>query len=745
MKRTLRLKKIILGLGITAMLGICVMSSSFTYKAEASVFTEEDMAFLAEADAALREILAQKPVMGLVYLTDYYELRAEPGTDASAVVRVASGQQVQIQKVVLTEELEAWVQVSCTVRGTGYTGYVNRQNLACSDELFLDWEAEYGMNPAMYQMMSIMTVSGGDTEGTAEPVHADIEQFPESYQEALYALKEAHPTWTFVKMNTELNWDTVVAEELKSGRSLIYASNPTSMKEGLFGQKWYYASEEALEFYLDPRNGLTESLIFQFEHLTYNESYHTEEAVQRFLNHTFMKGQVPGYPAPYAFAITVVGREFNISPFHLATRIYQEQGDGTSPLISGTYPGYEGYYNYYNIGATGATDKEVIENGLAYAKKQNWDSHYHSIHFGAEIIASNYVDKGQDTLYLQKFDVDDSDGELYWHQYMQNIGAPSSEGANIKKLYEEAGSLDNAFVFKIPVFENMPESVCQKPVSSNRVVLDILEGYRDLQVYMDGVPVTAVKKNGYYVAEAPDNQVNTAVMYQYNENNVPVGMSVWELEYDGSGYLVKEVEGLKDLLSFHGFSVRITGRSGIRFKSGIAQETKTLLTGKGIDGYIVKEYGTLLLPKAMLGNSMLTLSTEQAATGLSYGTDASGNPVNKVLELVDGRERFASVLVGLPVSQYKTEVAFRAYITLTKNGEDITIYGPQNAKSIYDLSQQLLNMKIYPEGSTPDVFLKKVVSDADNYVPPTQSGSESSEQGTTDSSVSDGDAVGSQR
>jgi len=235
----------ILGILIATILGTCAMWPAFTYKAQASIFTEEDLAFFAEADLALQEILNQKPVMALVYLTDSYELRSEPDQRSAAVVCVSSGQQVQIQKVVLTEQLEAWVQVNCIVKGEAYTGYVNRQNLACSDELFLDWEAEYGMNPAMYQLMSIDTVSDGDAQDN-RPVYPDIEQFPESYREALYALKEKHPTWTFVKMNTGLEWDTVVREEMVSGRSLIYSSNPTSMKEGLFGQKWYYASEEAL-------------------------------------------------------------------------------------------------------------------------------------------------------------------------------------------------------------------------------------------------------------------------------------------------------------------------------------------------------------------------------------------------------------------------------------------------------------------------------------------------------------------
>ncbi len=721
MKR--RLKKIIGGIAFTIALYIWGISagtaeaSEIKEISEESIFSEEDLVFFEEASAALQDILDEKDVMALVYLADRYPLRKEPDDESEVIVQLAGGQQVQIRDVVITQEMESWVQVNCSVKGQEYIGYVNRQNLACSDEVFLAWETEYGMNPAMYQMM-LMTATVSDGDNLAEPekkIYEDIELFPESYRASLYALKEKHPNWVFVKMNTELDWNKVVTEELKNGRSLVHGSHVTAMKEGLYGQNWYYASEEALKYYLDPRNRLTEDRIFQFEQLTYNESYHTEAALQRFLDNTFMKGKIPDTVMTYAFGITAIGKEYDVSPFHLASRVYQEQGDGTSPLISGTYPGYEGYYNYYNIGATGSTDEEVITNGLKYAKKQNWNSHYYSLHFGAEVIAANYIAKGQDTLYLQKFDVDSSDGELYWHQYMQNIGAPDSEGANIKKLYESAGALDNTFVFKIPVYENMPQMPCEKPVTSNRVVLDVPDGYNDLQIYMDGIPATAEQKNGYYVALAQNDQVKTAVMYQYNENKVPIGMAVWELSYDGSGYLTKEVEGLRDILSYHGFSIRITGRSGIRYISSVSQETKGLLTSRGIEGYTLKEYGTLILPKTILGDKQLTLSTDKVAKGLSYGMDENGQLVDKVLAQVDSRDRFASVLVGLPVAQYKTDFVFRSYAILTKNGDDIVVYGVQNARSIYVLAQQVIAAGMYPEGSNPDLFLKQLISDADAY------------------------------
>lgn len=80
-----------------------------------------------------------------------------------------------------------------------------------------------------------------------------------------------------------------------------------------------------------------------------------------------------------------IGAEENrqVSPFHLAARVLQEQGEGTSPLISGTYPGYEHYYNYFKVGASGSTNEEVIRNGLNYAKDHDWHGAYYSILGGA--------------------------------------------------------------------------------------------------------------------------------------------------------------------------------------------------------------------------------------------------------------------------------------------------------------------------------------------------------------------------
>lgn len=693
-----KFRSLCIALAVSLMMGI-ILSGSRSY-----AFTEEEEAHIGEAREALQVLLQEHTVMALIYLTDDYTVRSTPDTGGEPVVTVPSGQQVVIRDVVLTQEYEPWVRVRLYHQEAEYTGYVERSFLACSDERFLEWEMRYGMNP--YSML--MTADG------ASGSYSDVEQFPESYQAALKALKDAHPQWIFVKQNTGLNWADVVANEMKGASSLIPASFPEYMQNGLYSKSWAYASEDTLKYYLDPRNWLTEVSIFQFEQLTFNESYQTEAGVQSFLNGSFMEGIIPNLEITYAKTFWAVGKELGVSPIHLACRVYQEQGKyGTSPLVSGTYPGYEGYYNYFNIGASGDTDEKVYVSGLQKAREENWNNGYASIAGGAKIISANYILQGQDTLYLQKFDVDSSYNGLYWHQYMQNICAPSSEGSNIRKLYDGAGVLNNSFTFKIPVYNNMPAAACAKSTQSYDVVLTPPAGYTDSKIYLDGVPYEASLKNGNYVISAPDGSARTAIMYQYNESGVPTGMNVWQLEYDKTSYRVTELPELRDLLTYHGFSIRITGRSGIRFKTGLTVENRQKLLGSGIQGYTLKEYGTLIMNDANRASYPMVLGGQKVSKGVSYGTDNSGQHVDTIYEKVDNRYRYTAVLVGLPVEQYKTEFAFRGYMTLTKDGQDITLYGPIVARSIYNLSRQLLDMGLYPEGSETANFLQQLVSDAD--------------------------------
>lgn len=71
---------------------------------------------------------------------------------------------------------------------------------------------------------------------------------------------------------------------------------------------------------------------------------------------------------------------------------------------------------------------------------------------------------GQNTIYLQKFDVnDDRNGTLFSHQYMTNVLAPYSESSSVYKGYQKSGLLDTAMTFIIPVYNNMPSIPVDSP------------------------------------------------------------------------------------------------------------------------------------------------------------------------------------------------------------------------------------------------------------------------------------------
>jgi beta-N-acetylglucosaminidase len=467
---------------------------------------------------------------------------------------------------------------------------------------------------------------------------------------------------------------------------------------------------------MDPRNSLAEDTVFQFELLTYNATYHTEAAVEKFLQNTFMKspGKAPGTTMTFAHIFWAIGAEEGreVSPFHLAARVYQEQGQGTSSLISGTYPGYEGYYNYFNVGATGTTTTDVIVNGLKYAKAKNWNNAYYSILGGADTISANYIKKGQDTLYLQKFNVNpNASNPLYTHQYMQNISAPTSEGKSIKRLYASADSLDNSFVFKIPVYKNMPASASPYPSATSELLLEVPSGY-DTTVWVDGAAYTSTASGSKRLVKLTDSKAKSAVVYRYDSNGLPAGMYVWTLAYKDGSYTATAQPQLEDLLSYHGFSIRISGSPGLRVKTGIASEVKDALTGTGISGYTLKEYGTLITDKTDLTTYPLVKGGKGVVTGVSYQKDKQGQIQDSVYETVDGIQRFTSVLVGISGSRYNTEFSFRGYLVLEKNGAETVVYGPIVSKSMSALATQVLNSGTYEQGSQEDAYLRQLLEDA---------------------------------
>lgn len=91
-----------------AILGaILLVAFIFTYEGntyQAHALDEEDLAWIAEAGQALRQIVEDREVMALVYLCDEYKLHSDASEDSAAVVTVPSGQMVEILDVTVDED-----------------------------------------------------------------------------------------------------------------------------------------------------------------------------------------------------------------------------------------------------------------------------------------------------------------------------------------------------------------------------------------------------------------------------------------------------------------------------------------------------------------------------------------------------------------------------------------------------------------------------------------------------------------
>ena len=374
--------------------------------------------------------------------------------DSSELVTLPAGSCVYITSVVCVDEEPRWAHVIFDINEYCYEGYVPFEVLSVSYD--------------------------------ADLMAADETQaFPADYQSALNALHQAHPNWIFKPVYVGDTFDYAVGQQMAvASRALVstyYNECFRSMLDRDYNWQtntwkawepgWAGASEETVRYYMDPRNFLNENDIFMFESLTY-EKYQEEDVVEAALANTFMANtNVPGEEYTYAWLFCWIGEKYDINPVALASRVRQEQGAGTSDLISGKYSGYEGLYNYFNIQATGSTKDEIIKNGLKEAKTGStimmpdgtvssgaWDTPSKAVIGGSLKFANLYILKNQNTLYAQKFDYDGKYNGKYWHQYMTNIMAPYSEGNQVRRSYSKSGQMENSFVFLIPVYDERPSS-----------------------------------------------------------------------------------------------------------------------------------------------------------------------------------------------------------------------------------------------------------------------------------------------
>ena len=357
---------------------------------------------------------------------------------------------------------------------------------------------------------SMISSFAATAEETAYKAALTKAGFPTLYLDKLWQIHQKHPNWTFVAVNTGLDWDTAVAAESKLGTNVVWLSNTSidksatrlyrSQSEGDYtssgiwdfsyygrdygtGGKWISCTPMCVAFYMNPYSFIGNDVtILQFESLEWPENFtlaEAEAAVEAALTGTFMSKTRNSYNVnyvtdegyiqyknadgtttvtdqTYAHVIAQAAYDANLNPSYLASKICGESGSGTSGCVTGTHSTYPGYYNYLNIGASDSSEGKAVTNGLKYAQSQGWDTPMKAISDGAKFVAEKYVARGQNTMYFQKFNV--TSYNTYGHQYCTAVNGVVNITLRSYKSYVAADTLDSKKTFYIPVFNNMPDA-----------------------------------------------------------------------------------------------------------------------------------------------------------------------------------------------------------------------------------------------------------------------------------------------
>ncbi len=388
--------------------------------------------------------------------TQNVNIRKEPTTSSDVVGTAIKGNYVIVHSTVNGKN-DSYKWHNITYNGT--RGYI-REDL-------LTLQPEYTFNTAFEQ---------------------SITGFPESYKPSLRGLHTLYPNWKFIADKIpKYTFNELVAYEIP--RKLVSPSSSLSWRSMIIGaydwnknswelktSNYYVASREVIEYYMDPRNFLTETQIFAFMRQDYDENSQTEEGVKSIIAGTFMENNYEYvktdpvdslYGGSYAKVIMAAAKQHKVSPYALAARIIQEQGnDGKSDLISGKYSGFVGYYNFFNVNATGSSsDAIVVKNGLTHAKNKGWDSRADAIIGGADVCKNGYIEDGQNTYFYMDYNIKNPD--KIWHQYAEAVYDHINSGSIASKGYKS--NKNSSVDFLIPVYDGMKETPTQLPEKSDKL------------------------------------------------------------------------------------------------------------------------------------------------------------------------------------------------------------------------------------------------------------------------------------
>lgn len=509
--------------------------------------------------------------------------------------------------------------------------------------------------------------------------------FDRSYCQYLYHLHSKYPNWEFKADVLEYTLDEATAEE--EGKVVLQTKNSNYWLNGKYIEgDYYYINQAVIASFMDPRNSLYESLIFQFLDLESSKNISNDNALKKIAG----SGNLSKYFDEFEKAAVTV----SINPVHIMARSEQEGANKSNyGAITGLYTtstgrksaqGYslDGYYNFYNIGSyTDSNYDYTVQRGLAYAagflesnscivKNSNgkyeysaskcgqlsynrpWNTPEKAIIGGAEFIANDYVRKGQDTLYYQKFNVSTySSYTDFSHQYMTNIHAPVNEGGRIYEAYKAGNLLNSKFTFIIPVYKNMSPDVSE-PVdksSNSRLSSISIDGkaISDFDAVRVEYTYNAITSANSIKVEAKteDSKASVSGTGTYNftsDGTVKVTLTVIAEDGSKTVYVVdikkvvpSESITVNDVVSKMGVKVDGSIMYGISPGTEVSTLVKTVTSNKG-QASVVNSSNKSKTTGALASGDKITISgtNEKKVYTIAVRGDVNGDGAVKINDLI---------------------------------------------------------------------------------------------------------------
>lgn len=504
-------------------------------------------------------------------------------------------------------------------------------------------------------------ITASDDNYAKELKNAD---FPDTYIPYLTYLHKKYPNWIFIADKTNLDFNTSVNKE--TGKNYMQTTNDSyrTSSTPAEGKNWYYVNSEVVAFYLDPRNWLNEKYMFMFEKLDYDKSL--ESSYPSLTKAIFGNGKLKD--DKYTVPMFNAGKSLGISPVHIASRIRQEVSSNGSASTDGrsfTYRGQtrSGYYNFFNIGAhKDDYTNDPVTRGLAYAAKlidrdgSPWDNIEVAIKEGSSFLALSYITKGQNTLYYQKFNVSsDTKSSKYTHQYQTNIQAPASEGNTAYNAYVEGKNISQTFIFRIPVFNNMPSYTSLPKSGDNNNDLSKLEvvNYnitpsfdKDILTYDSYVPKTTNKVTIKANLQSSNSTITGTGEYELKEDETDITITVTsqtgiKKQYTVTIHKVEDTTTNKDVISSSYVNDKNGYLTNIKTKTLISDLKNNLIRSGAKNIIVTDANGKVKNGSSILATGQkitITTSMDTKTYTVVVKGDSSGDGEVTILDLLQIRK-----------------------------------------------------------------------------------------------------------